>query len=234
MGRLPDKRTRSKRLRGHYIAFRKVGPNWLRFDDGVVHRVELRGQYNIYLAVYRRADRMAFHTTVDVSALPILQKSVILNRRNSEQEVASETPDPVGKPPLITKNDASSASTSTVERPIQPERPIRFQPYRKDKDFVVYYNVDSDSSDEEGRQNKANLDDDYVPPLKQGMKAPRIFLWNICFYFYELHIMMEYFCGILLSNTCNEYSCGIFMTHIQYEYLCHLCLTLKYFVADTP
>ena len=68
---------------GHYIGFRKINDEWFHFDDGVVHRVQILHKYNVNLVVYRRNDTPAFMPPVDLSGIPHLQKSVVLNRKNS-------------------------------------------------------------------------------------------------------------------------------------------------------
>ena len=95
---------RSKNVHGHYIRFRKINDEWFRFDDSVVHRVQIQQEYNVNLVVYRRNDTPAFMPPVDLSGIPHLQKSVVLNRKNSSGD-ANDNKNTNGpssqRPPLI-------------------------------------------------------------------------------------------------------------------------------------
>ena len=101
--------TRSKNVCGHYIGFRKITDEWFRFDEGVVHRVQIQWEYNVNLVVYRRNDTPAFMPPVDLSGFPHLQKSVVLNRKNSscEANANKNTNGPSSqRPPLITPSSS--------------------------------------------------------------------------------------------------------------------------------
>ena len=178
MGRLPTICTRSKNVRGHYIGFRKINDEWFHFDDGVVHRVQIQQEYNVNLVVYRRNDTPAFMPPVDLSGIPHLQKSVVLNRKNSSGEANANknTSGPSSqRPPLIAPSSSDGNVVRSVGNLPSIEKPKRTQPYRCNKDYVVYYAPDSNSSSEEPMEDRTHSDTEYIPPKSAG-----IFWLNIC------------------------------------------------------
>ena len=176
--RLPTIRTRSKNVRGHYIRFRKINDEWFRFDDGVVHQVQIQWEYNVNLVVYRRNDTPAFMPPVDLSGIPHLQKSVVLNLKNSSGD-ANDNKNTNGpssqRPPLITPSSTNANVGQSVGNLPSIEKPQRMQAYRQNKDYVVYYAPDSNSSSEEPMKDHTHSDTDYIPPKSAG-----IFCLNIC------------------------------------------------------
>ena len=56
LGQLPTIATRDYRIHGHYIAFKKVNDMFIRFNDGMVHEVELEVDYTVNLLFYRCDD----------------------------------------------------------------------------------------------------------------------------------------------------------------------------------
>ena len=128
VGRLPIVRTRSKNVCGHYIGFRKINDKWFCFDDGVVHRVQILREYNVNLVVYRRNDTPAFMPAVDLSGIPHLQKSVVLNRKNSGGE-ANDNKNTNGtssqRPPLITPSSTDGNGVQSVGNLPSIEKPQR-------------------------------------------------------------------------------------------------------------
>ena len=154
VGRLPSLPSSSRRgrfsVRGHYIGFQKIGAQWFRFDDAVVHRITLLHSYCINLAIYRRRDTPGYDTSTDLTIIPELQKSVILNRRNSQSNNVTEDPKSSNssKPPVISGNDPDLGPHPQPPKTpaIKPERPTRSQPYRSKKEYVVYYEMDSQCS----------------------------------------------------------------------------------------
>ena len=177
-GRLPTIRTRSKNVRGHYIGFRKINDEWFCFDDGVVHRVQIQQEFNVNLVVYRRNDTPAFMPPVDLSGIPHLQKSVVLNRKNSSGD-ANDNKTTNGtssqRPPLITPSSTDGNGVRSAANLPSIEKPQRMQPYRRNKDYVVYYAPNSTSSSEEPMEDRTHSDTDYIPPKSAG-----IFCLNIC------------------------------------------------------
>ena len=119
-------------VRGHYIGFRKIGAQWFRFDDAVVHRVTLLHSYCINLTIYRRRDTPGYDTSTDLTIIPELQKSVILNRCNSQSNNVTEDPKSSNssKPPVISGNDPDLGPHPQPPKTpaIKPERPTHSQP----------------------------------------------------------------------------------------------------------
>ena len=56
VGQLPTIATHDYRICGHYIAFKKVNDTFIRFNDGMVHEVELEDDYTVNLLFYRHDD----------------------------------------------------------------------------------------------------------------------------------------------------------------------------------
>ena len=196
VGRLPTRGRTRKNVRGHYIGFRKIGPNWYRFDDGVVHRIDLQPHYNVNLIMYRRYDTPAFISAADLSSIPVLGKVTVLNRKpksvvSDPQEDLQQADLPEsGRPPLITKSDPQPKSSQTSPKPLKPERPQRQQPSRGNKAYILYYTPDSLSSSEEDIVDKTHIDTDYIPPDQKGML---IFKFNYVNAHNWLYIFAEYF-----------------------------------------
>ena len=198
VGRLPVSplSSKAKTVQAHYIAFRKIDEEWFRFDDAVVHRVELQQRYSVSLIVYRQARVPAYFNHVDLDNVPMLQRSRILNRRNSEsQKKETETKDAENveqptpsnfasklrhRPSLITPDseDVGRKKRSAVE--LKPEKPTRVQPSRRNKDLTVYYALESESSDYDTPDDAKNADSDYIPQEAPGQYMCRINVSNIC------------------------------------------------------
>ena len=187
VGHLPSLPSSSRRghssVRGHYIGFRKIGAQWFKFDDAVVHRITLLHSYCINLTIYRRLDTPGYDTSTDLTIIPKLQKSVILNRHNSQSNNVTEDPKSSnsGKLPVISGNDPDlDPHPQPPKTPaIRPEWPTCSQPYRSKKEYIVYYGMDSQSSSNEAKPDRIHPDEEYVPPSNKGMKSCRMFLWNI-------------------------------------------------------
>ena len=139
VGWLPTGCTCDRSLHAYYIAFQKMGDEWLRFDDGVVHKVQLTRAYSVNLVTYQLATAAAYVPPMNLDAVPQLGKSVILNRKNSKQSPSSpkggdpqETPNSKsisGPPPLITPSSLTSDQGEPSTDPIlKPEVPTRRQP----------------------------------------------------------------------------------------------------------
>ena len=179
--RLSAVRTRESKRRGHYIAFRQIEGVWYRFDDAVVHSVVLQPSYNINIVIYKRGDQPDYHSPVDLSNVPRLCRSVILNRSNQKsasQQPAEEVGQELQRPPLITP-DKNTPSTSAQGIALTAEHPTRRQPKRGQKDYIVYYADDSQSSDEENIVDKTHSDSDYTPTKQRGTCCSCKFLANI-------------------------------------------------------
>ena len=56
VGQLPTIATHDYRICGHYIAFKKVNDTFIRFNDGMVHEVELEVDYTVNLLFYQHDD----------------------------------------------------------------------------------------------------------------------------------------------------------------------------------
>ena len=59
----------------------------------VVHEVTLQQAYNVNLVVYRRHDKPQYHTAADLSRIPKLGRSVVLNRKASTPSEKTEVED---------------------------------------------------------------------------------------------------------------------------------------------
>ena len=115
---------------------------------------------------------------VDLSGIPHLQKSVVLNRKNSSGEANANknTNGPSSqRPPLITPSSSDGNVVQTAGNLPSIEKPKRTQPYRHNKDYIVYYALDSNSSSEEPMEDHTHSDTEYIPPKSAG-----IFCLNIC------------------------------------------------------
>ena len=175
VGRLPTTRTRDRSVRAHYIAFCKMGDTWYRFDDGVVHRINLMCAYSVNLVIYHMAEVPPYDPPMSLAAVPELGKSVILNWKKSETPQNAPTPslqNPV-RPSLITptQTTGSDVGNSMASNAMRPERPTRMQPSQRNKDFVVYFGLDSQSFGEEAPPDRTHPDSDYVPDTNRGLKC---------------------------------------------------------------
>ena len=103
--------------------------------------------------------------------MPSLSRSVILNRKTpSAQSVAppDKLSPPSGRPSLITY-EADPSTMDPVDRPMmKPEMPTHQQPGRASKEYVVYYGMDSQSSDEENCVDRTHPDSEYISENLKG------------------------------------------------------------------
>ena len=169
--RLLTVRLRESKWHGHYIAFRKMGDQWLRFDDAVVHRVQLQRNYNVNLVIYRHQDRDPYISPLDLTQIPSLGRSVILNRKTtSAQSVAPpDKSSPASSRPSLITYEAGPSTIEPVDSPmIKPKMPTHQQPGRASKEYVVYYGIDSKSSDEENSVDRTHPDSEYIPENPKG------------------------------------------------------------------
>ena len=168
--RLSAVRTWESKRRGHYIAFCQIQGVWYRFDDAIVHSVVLQPSYNVNIVIYKWGDQLDYHSAVDLSHVPRLGRSVILNRSNKKspsEQAADQVAEEIQRPPLITP-EKNTPSTSTQGIALTAEHPTRCQPKRGDKDYVIYYADDSQSSDEENIVDKTHSDSEYTPSKHRG------------------------------------------------------------------
>ena len=111
---------------------------------------------------------------MSLAAIPELGKSVILNRKKPETPQNPPTPSPEnpGCPALIssTKASVSDVGNSMAFNGMRPERLTCIQPSRKNKDFVVYFGLDSQSSGE-APPDPTHPDSNYVPDTNRGLKC---------------------------------------------------------------
>ena len=75
--------TRESKETGHYICYKFVDGNLLRFDDTLVNRVEMQEQYKINLIVYQRYDVDAFPWNIDIGFLTHLNELGYSLRRST-------------------------------------------------------------------------------------------------------------------------------------------------------
>ena len=196
---------RSKNVRGHYIGFRKINDKWFRFDDGVVHRVQILHEYNVNLVVYRRNDAPAFMPPVDLSGIPHLQKSVVLNCKNSggdanDKKNTNDTSSQ--RPPLITPLSTDGNGVRSAGNLPSIEKPQRMQPYRWNKDYIVYYTPNSTSSSEEPMEDGTHSDTHYIPPKSAGIFWPNI--CHLCIHVMLCQWSIEGLSDDLALSTCNS------------------------------
>ena len=173
-------------MRGHYIGFRKINDERFCFNDAVVHQVQILREYNVNLVVYRRNDTPAFLPPIDLSGIPHLQKSVVLNRKNSgvntnDKKNTNDTSSQ--RPPLITPSSTDGNGVWSASNLSSIEKPQGTQPYRQNKDYIVYYTPNSTSSSEEPMEDHTHSDTDYIPPKSAGIFWPNI--CHLC-----VHVML--------------------------------------------
>ena len=128
-----------------------------------------------------RPDQPDYHSPNDLSEVPRLGMTIILNRNNkvSESEKAlQELGKELQRPPLIMPEEAREG-TSTDPTPLTAEHPTRQQPRRSQKEYVVYYVDDSQSSDEENLIDKTHSDSEYMPTKGKGTLSSCTFHRNI-------------------------------------------------------
>ena len=130
--------------------------------------------YSVNLVIYRMAEVAAYDPPMSLAATPELGKSVILNRKKSEtlQNVLTPSLENPGHPALITSTETSTSDVgnSMASNGMSPERPTRMQPSQKNKDFVVYFGLDSQTSGEEAPPDPTHPDSNYVPDANRGLK----------------------------------------------------------------
>ena len=152
-----------------------MGDTWYRFDDGVGHRINLMHVYSVNLVIYHMAEVPPYDLPMSLAAVPELGKSVILNRKKTETPQNAPTPSlqNPGRPSLITPTETTSSDVgnSMASNGIRPERPMCMQPSRRNKDFVVYFGLDSQSSGEEAPPDCTHPDSDFVPNTNRGLKC---------------------------------------------------------------
>ena len=126
---------------------------------------------------------------LDLMQIPSLGRSVILNRKTpSAQSVAlSQNSSPTsGRPSLITYEAGPSTRDPIDSAMMKPEMPTCQQPERASKEYVIYYGVDSQSSDKETSIDKTHPNSEYIPDNPKGT--------------YLLYISLEYFPNKCLCN----------------------------------
>ena len=135
-------------------------------------------EYSVNLGVYRCNDTPAFMPSVDLSGIPHLKKSVVLNCKNSgsdsnDKYTTNDTSSQ--RPPLITPLTTDGNGVWSAGNLLSIEKPQRTQPYRRNKDYIIYYAPDSTSSSEEAMEDRTHSDTDYIPPKSAGIFCLNIF-----------------------------------------------------------
>ena len=126
---------------------------------------------------------------LDLTQIPSLGRSVILNRKTpSAQSVApSQNSSPASGRPLLIIYDTGPSTRDPIDSAMmKPEMPTWQRPGRASKEYVVYYGVDSQSSDEENSIDKTHPNSEYIPDNPKGT--------------YLLYISLEYFPNKRLCN----------------------------------
>ena len=165
-------------VQGHYIAFRCIEDSWYRFDDSVVHKVDLNHSYSVNLVIYRRHDMPPYICAASLAGVKTLTRSVPLNRKPKPKVTDNETSSS-SRPPLITPDEHTSPITRSATRSMKVENPTQSQPNRGNKSYVIYYGIGSDSSSDENIEDKTHFDSEYVQPKSKGKIMQCIFVLNI-------------------------------------------------------
>ena len=112
---------------------------------------------------------------MSLAAVPELGRSVILNRKKSEtpQNALTSSLQNPGRPSLITSTETTSSDVgnSMASNGMRPERLTRMQPSWRNKDFVVYFGLDSQSSGEEAPLDRTHPNSNYAPDTNRGLKC---------------------------------------------------------------
>ena len=143
---------------------------WYRFDDAVVHEITLQQTYNVNLIMYRREDEADYIAPADLSHIPKLSRSVVLNRKAATEKDTNMNDSKntsSSRPPLITP-DTKNTPTARNDFLLNAEHPTRHQPPRARKQYAVYYGLDSESSEEETSIDKTHSDSEYTPQKSWG------------------------------------------------------------------
>ena len=123
------------------------------------------------LVIYKCQDRDPYVSPLDLTQIPSLGRSVILNRKtaNAQSVAPPDKLSPLsGRPSLITY-EAGPSTMDPVDSPMmKPKMPTHQQPGRASKEYVVYYGIDSQSSDEENSVDRTHPDSEYIPENPKG------------------------------------------------------------------
>ena len=106
-----------------------------------------------------------------MTQIPSLGRSVILNRKTpSAQSVAPpDKPSPPSGRPSLIMYEAGPSTMDPVDSPMmKPEMPTHQQPGRASKEYVVYYGIDSQSSDKENCVDRTHPNSEYIPENLKG------------------------------------------------------------------
>ena len=77
VGRLPA--VDSKRVRAHYIGYRKIRMQWIRNDDDKCHLTQVEGSYKMNMAFYKRvANQVDDEFDIDDEGIRYWKKSVVI------------------------------------------------------------------------------------------------------------------------------------------------------------
>ena len=179
VGRVPTIRTRESNVRAHYIAYKKIHGEWLRFDDAAVHRVVLNDDYKVNLLFYRRNNVPEQQLDIYLDVIPhLVPRNISFGRGNGQK--GKETNGPLTptpnfgnfskalplRPPLITHQE-ESPKAGRKNRSLQPENPSRHQPQRPNGGVMYAPDSDSDLSDAISLPSDKN-DSDYLPIENKG------------------------------------------------------------------
>ena len=132
----------------------------------MVHQVQLQRSYNVNLVIYRCQDRDPYISPLDLTQIPSLGRSVTLNRKTpSAQSVGpTDKPSPPSGRPSLIMYEAGPSTMDPVDSPMmKPKMPTHQQPSRASKEYVVYYGIDSQSSDEENSVDRTHPNSEYIP-----------------------------------------------------------------------
>ena len=178
VARLRQSRTSCSSVQGHYIAFRHIEDSWYRFDDSVVHKVDLNRSYSVNLVIYRKHDMLPYICAASLAGVKTLSRSVPLNQK-PKPKVSEDKTSSSSRPPLIMPDECTSLKRSSASGSLKLEVPTRSQPNRGNKSYIVYYGIGSDSSSDENIEDKTHSDSEYVQPKSRGKTMQCTFLLNI-------------------------------------------------------
>ena len=168
-----------------------MADGWYRFDDGVVHKVNIGCAYSVNMVFYRLSTVPAYKPPMSLESILELGKSIILNWKKSGQDnniepsnnknLCSSGSMNEGPPPLISSQPSTSTNgaTHSESQTLGPEILTRRQPSRGSKDFVVYFGADSQSSVDETPPDRTHPDTDYIPDDNTGSFLHGTLLSNI-------------------------------------------------------
>ena len=107
----------------------------------------------------------------------------------------------------------------TIDPPPCPEIPLHIELLQQHKDFVVYFNADSQSSAEDAPPDKTHPDDKYIPPTADRRIEVCIaghFIRIFHCYTFAMHIIRKFEVNIYFAHS-EDNQCNIPILHYQLD-----------------